>query len=131
MCYSVTVFEAATLAEERSDAVDSDGSSSSGLSRILEWHFGSERSETSKRVRCQECMKPLMEMFQTTGLECEQLGAHVARTIAGVSAMTEALATWDEVGPMSAEEYNNLLEHNCKPSPEHLCSALEDCAAHF
>ncbi|KAG8340040.1 hypothetical protein TRVL_09132 [Trypanosoma vivax] len=97
----------------------------------MEWHCGSEPSETSKRLRCQECMRPLMEMFQTTGLECEQLGAHVARTTASVSAMTEALATRDEARPMFAEEYINLLEHNRKPTPEHSCSVLEYCAAHF
>ncbi|KAH8604059.1 putative Invariant surface glycoprotein [Trypanosoma vivax] len=130
--HNVTVFEAAALAEEeRSDAVDGGGSLLGGFSRIFEWHCGSERSETSKRLRCQDCMKPLMEMFQTTGLECEQLGAHVARTTASVSAMTEALATRDEVRPLFAEEYNSLRACSCKPTPEHSCSVLEDCAAHF
>ncbi|KAG8340126.1 putative invariant surface glycoprotein [Trypanosoma vivax] len=130
--HNATVFEAIALAEEEAiDAIDGDGSPFGGLSNILERHCGNERCKTSKKMRCQNCMVPLVEMFLTTGIKCKQLGVPTVRTAASVSAMTEALARWDEVRPKFTEGYNNLREHNCEPTPEYSCSVLEDWAVHF
>ncbi|CCD19984.1 putative Invariant surface glycoprotein [Trypanosoma vivax] len=130
--HNATVFEAVALAEEEAiSAIDGDGSPFGGLFNILERHCGSERCKTSKQARCQNCVKPLMEMFPTTGIKCEQLGVPVARTAASVSAMTEALARWDKVRPKFAEDYIALHERGCEPSPEYSCTVLEDWAVHF